>query len=80
MPVIASIRPTHKNHAPAAPMRGNIISSTSLNSDDLSSDIRVQIKPDAPLDSALAGRPVEVRSDRGPSMDWLISKASAAGL
>ena len=33
-----------------------------------------------PLDSALAGRPVEVRSDRGPSMDWLISKASAAGL
>ena len=59
---------------------GKIISSTSLNSDDLSSDIRVQIKPDAPLDSALAGRPVEVRSDRGPSMDWLISKASAAGL
>ena len=59
---------------------GKIISSTSLNSDDLSSDIRVQIKPDAPLDSALAGRPVDVRSDRGPSMNWLISKASAAGL
>lgn len=59
---------------------GKIISSTSLNSDDLSSDIRVQIKPDAPLDSALAGRPVDVRSDRGPSMNWLIDKAMAAGL
>ena len=59
---------------------GKIISSTSLNSDDLSSDIRVQIKPDAPLDSALAGRPVDVRSDRGPSLNWLIDKASAAGL
>ncbi len=30
---------------------GTIVSSTSLNSADLSSDIRVQIKPDAPLDS-----------------------------
>ena len=59
---------------------GKIVSSTSLNSDDLSSDIRVQIKPDAPLDSALAGRPVEVSSDRGPSMNWLIDKAMAAGL
>ena len=59
---------------------GKIVSSTSLNSDDLSSDIRVQIKPDAPLGSALAGRPVEVRSDRGPSMNWLIDKAMAAGL
>lgn len=59
---------------------GKIVSSTSLNSDDLSSDIRVQIKPDAPLDSALAGRPVDVRSDRGPSMNWLIDKAMAAGL
>jgi len=59
---------------------GTIVSSTSLNSADLSSDIRVQIKPDAPLDSAFAGRPVEVTSDRGPSLNWLIDKAMAAGL
>jgi len=59
---------------------GTIVSSTSLNSSDLSSDIRVQIKPDAPLSSAFAGRPVEVSSDRGPSMNWLIDKAMAAGL
>jgi alginate biosynthesis protein Alg44 len=59
---------------------GTIVSSTSLNSADLSSDIRVQIKPDAPLDSAYAGRPVEVTSDRGPSLNWLIDKAMAAGL
>ncbi|NBF02282.1 HlyD family efflux transporter periplasmic adaptor subunit [Pseudomonas sp. Fl5BN2] len=59
---------------------GTIVSSTSLNGNDLSSDIRVQIKPDAPLSSAFAGRPVEVSSDRGPSMNWLIDKAMAAGL
>ena len=59
---------------------GKIVSSTSLNSADLSSDIRVQIKPDAPLSSTFAGRPVEVSSDRGPSMNWLIDKAMAAGL
>ncbi|URN89594.1 MAG: alginate biosynthesis protein Alg44 [Pseudomonas protegens] len=59
---------------------GTIVSSASLNSNDLSSDIRVQIKPDAPLSSAFAGRPVEVSSDRGPSMNWLIDKAMAAGL
>ncbi|BAV73072.1 alginate biosynthesis protein Alg44 [Pseudomonas chlororaphis] len=59
---------------------GTIVSSTSLNSSDLSSDIRVQIKPDAPLSSAFAGRPVEVSSDRGPSVNWLIDKAMAAGL
>ena len=57
-----------------------IVSSTSLNSADLSSDIRVQIKPDAPLDSTYAGRPVEVTSDRGPSLNWLIDKAMANGL
>ncbi|MGK9568757.1 alginate biosynthesis protein Alg44, partial [Salmonella enterica subsp. enterica] len=56
---------------------GTIVSSTSLNSADLSSDIRVQIKPDAPLDSTYAGRPVEVTSDRGPSLNWLIDKAMA---
>ncbi|KAF0863017.1 alginate biosynthesis protein Alg44 [Pseudomonas sp. LD120] len=59
---------------------GTIVSSTSLNSDDLSSDIRVQIKPDLPLSSAFAGRPVDVSSDRGPSMNGLIDKAMAAGL
>ncbi|NWA00290.1 alginate biosynthesis protein Alg44 [Pseudomonas gingeri] len=60
--------------------QGKIVSSTSLKSDDLSSDIRVLIKPDETLDSTLAGRPVEVNSDRGPSVNWLIDKAMAAGL
>ena len=59
---------------------GKIVSSTSLKSADLSSDIRVQIKPDEPLDTTLAGRPVEVNSDRGPNLNWLIDKAMAAGL
>ena len=59
---------------------GKIVSSTSLKSADLSSDIRVQIKPDESLDSSLAGRPVEVNSDRGPNLNWLIDKAMAAGL
>ncbi|MCY1403092.1 Mannuronan synthase [compost metagenome] len=60
--------------------QGQIVSSTSLNSADLSSDIRVQIKPDEALASELAGRPVSVSSDRGPSLDWLIDKAVARGL
>jgi alginate biosynthesis protein Alg44 len=60
--------------------QGQIVSSSSLNSADLSSDIRVQIKPDAPLSSELSGRPVAVSSDRGPSLDWLIDKAVARGL
>ena len=59
---------------------GQIVSSTSLNSEDLSSDIRVQIKPDESLPSELAGRPVAVDSNRGPSLDWLIDKAVARGL
>jgi alginate biosynthesis protein Alg44 len=59
---------------------GTIVSSTSLKSADLSSDIRVQIKPDEPLDSAFSGRPVEVNSTRGPNLNWLIDKAMAAGL
>jgi alginate biosynthesis protein Alg44 len=59
---------------------GKIVSSTSLKSADLSSDIRVQIQPDEPLDSTFAGRPVEVNSDRGPNLNWLIDKAMAAGL
>ena len=60
--------------------QGKIISSSLNDSASLSGDIRVQIKPEQPLDSALAGRPVEVSSDRGPSLDWLIDKALAAGL
>jgi alginate biosynthesis protein Alg44 len=59
---------------------GEIISSANLNNADLATDIRVQIKPDESLSSSLAGRPVEVVSDRGPSMNWLIDKAMAAGL
>jgi alginate biosynthesis protein Alg44 len=59
---------------------GKIVSSTSLKSADLSSDIRVLIQPDEALDSTLAGRPVEVSSDRGPNLNWLIDKAMAAGL
>ncbi|MDZ3995514.1 PilZ domain-containing protein [Pseudomonas sp. Teo4] len=59
---------------------GQIVSSTSLNSEDLASDIRVQIKPDGALPAELAGRPASVDSDRGPSLDWLIDKAVARGL
>jgi alginate biosynthesis protein Alg44 len=59
---------------------GKIVSSTALSPADLSSDLRVQIKPDESISSALAGRPVEVVSDHGPSLNWLIDKASAAGL
>ncbi|MBU3056596.1 alginate biosynthesis protein Alg44 [Pseudomonas indica] len=60
------------------PRHGQIVSSTLLEG-GLSSDIRVTIQPDQPLDSALAGQPVEVTIDRGPSFDWLIDKALAAG-
>lgn len=63
-----------------ATREGQIVSSTNLLPDNLSSDLRVQIKPDAPLNSALAGRPVEVYSDRGLSMTGLIDKATAKGL
>ncbi|RMQ44561.1 Alginate biosynthesis protein Alg44 [Pseudomonas cichorii] len=59
---------------------GKIISSSNLSNTDLSTDIRVQIQPDESLSSTLAGRPVEVVSDRGPSVNWLIDKAMAAGL
>ena len=59
---------------------GKIISSASLNSEDLASDIRVQIKPDSGLPAELAGRPAAVNADRGPSLDWLIDKAVARGL
>ena len=59
---------------------GKIVSSTSLKSADLSSDIRVLIQPDEPLHSKFAGRPVEVNSTRGPNLNWLIDKAMAAGI
>jgi alginate biosynthesis protein Alg44 len=59
---------------------GQIVSSTNLLPDALSSDLRVQIKPDAPINSALAGRPVEVYSDRGLSLNGLIDKATAKSL
>ncbi|MGH8353602.1 MAG: PilZ domain-containing protein [Pseudomonas sp.] len=62
-----------------APRSGKILSS-SLTEGGLSSDIRVLIQPDENLDSALAGQPVEVSIDRGPSLDWLLDKALAAGL
>lgn len=57
--------------------RTGIIVGSNLNSatlNDLSTDIRVQIKPDQPLDNALAGRPVEVSVNRSPSLAWLIDK------
>ncbi len=59
---------------------GVIVGSSSLDTDNLASDIRVQIKPDGALPAELAGRPASVNSDRGPSMDWLIDRAVARGL
>jgi alginate biosynthesis protein Alg44 len=61
------------------PRYGRIVSST-LQAEGLSSDIRVIIQPEQPLDSSLAGQPVEVLIDRGPSYDWLIDKAVTAGI
>lgn len=61
-----------------APRRGTIIN-TSLHQGGLSSDIRAEIQPDATLPSTFAGQPVEVVIDRGPSFDWVIDKAVAAG-
>jgi alginate biosynthesis protein Alg44 len=58
---------------------GTIVSS-SLHEGGLSADIRVLIEPEESLDSRLAGQPVEVTLDRGPSLDWLIDKAMAKGL
>ena len=59
---------------------GRIVSSTSLDNDNLAADLRVQIKPDEGLPAELAGRPASVNSDRGPSLNWLIDKAVARGL
>ncbi|WP_431482640.1 PilZ domain-containing protein [Pseudomonas solani] len=61
-----------------SPRHGKIIS-TSLIDSGLSSDIRVVIQPDQTLDSKLAGQPVEVSIDRGPSFDWMVDRALAAG-
>ena len=62
-----------------SPRYGKIVSS-SLHQGGLSADIRVLIEPEQSLDSSLAGQPVEVILDRGPSFDWVIDKALAAGL
>ncbi|PTQ71750.1 alginate biosynthesis protein Alg44 [Pseudomonas sp. GV071] len=59
---------------------GKVISSSLNDTGNLSSDIRVVIQPDEPLENALGGRPVEVSSDNGPSFGWLMDKAMAAGL
>lgn len=58
---------------------GQIVDATALKVSDLSTDMRVTIKPDQPLDIKFAGRPVDVSSTRGPSLDWLIDKAMAHG-
>ncbi|WP_079200946.1 alginate biosynthesis protein Alg44 [Pseudomonas sp. CC6-YY-74] len=62
-----------------SPRYGTIVSS-SLHQGGLSADIRVLIEPEQSLDSRLAGQPVEVTLDRGPSFDWLFDKAVAKGL
>lgn len=60
--------------------RGTIVSSTlQVQDGELSDSIHVLIQPEQPLDSALAGQPVEVVIDRGPSFERLIDKAMAAG-
>ncbi|MBC9251999.1 hemolysin D [Pseudomonas alcaligenes] len=59
--------------------RHGLVLSTSLHDGGLSSDIRAVIQPDQPLPSTYAGQPVEVSIDRGPSLDWMIDKALAAG-
>ena len=62
-----------------SPRYGRIVSS-SLHEGGLSSDIRVIIEPEQTLPSTLASQPVDVTLDRGPSFDWMIDKALAAGL
>lgn len=58
--------------------RGKIVSS-SLHEGGLSADIRVVIQPDSELPASLSGLPAEVTVDRGPSLNWLIDRAVAAG-
>ena len=57
---------------------GEIVSSA-LHDGGLSSDIRVVIKPQDTLPASLAGQPVDVVIDRGPSLGWLVDRAVAAG-
>ncbi|MFC5696540.1 PilZ domain-containing protein [Pseudomonas sp. GCM10022186] len=57
---------------------GKIISSN-LHDGSMSADIRTVIQPDEPLPSTLAGQPVELSVDRGPSLGWLVDRALAAG-
>ncbi|WP_263141256.1 PilZ domain-containing protein [Pseudomonas sp. RIT-PI-AD] len=61
----------------AEPRFGKILSS-SLQNGGLSSDIRVVIQPETALNGSLAGQPVEVRIDHGPSLGHLFDKAVAA--
>lgn len=58
--------------------RGEIISSA-LHDGGLSSDIRVVIQPEETLPASLAGQPVDVVIDRGPSFGGLVDRAVAAG-
>ncbi|WP_213875214.1 alginate biosynthesis protein Alg44 [Pseudomonas sp. dw_358] len=80
----ADVRPgTHVSFQVAGDTQlrqGQIVTSTILNPLDMATDIRVQIKPDEPLPVALAGQPVDVASDHGPSLNGLVGKAMAAGL
>ncbi|HSX90072.1 MAG TPA: alginate biosynthesis protein Alg44 [Pseudomonas sp.] len=62
-----------------SPRYGTVVSS-SLHEGGLSSDIRVVIEPEQTLPSSLSSQPVEVTLDRGPSLDWMIDTALAAGL
>lgn len=57
---------------------GQIVSSA-LHDGGLSSDIRVVIKPQDVLPASLAGQPVDVVIDRGPSLFGLVDQAVAAG-
>jgi len=57
---------------------GEIVSSA-LHDGGLSSDIRVVIKPQDTLPASLAGQPVDVVIDHGPSLGWLVDRAVAAG-
>jgi alginate biosynthesis protein Alg44 len=63
----------------ATPVPGKIVKAV-LQDGGLSSDIRVNIQPDHPLSTELAGRPVEVVVHSGPTFDWVVDKAAAVGL
>ena len=69
---------TFKVAGEAPPRHGEIVSSA-LHDGGLSSDIRVVIKPQDVLPASLAGQPVDVVIDRGPSLFGLVDQAVAAG-